>query len=123
MSAFDKRPAPASIYDWLEKPVMRTPGFKRPYPEENDMAEINQVNEVDFYPEIILPGSKSVGNPSFDEGTSVYNISIPPMLQPQMNQPEFFMNNHSKAMMAQKGISTKPFDYNPKLQESCRFGL
>jgi putative toxin-antitoxin system antitoxin component (TIGR02293 family) len=110
MGSFDQKPTAASIYDWLEKPVVRTPGIKMPYPDEHEVNDVNQVNEVGFYPEIKEDGSKSASIKTQAEGNSEYNIKIKPMLQPQIDQPEFFMNNHSKALMAQIGISKVSFE-------------
>jgi putative toxin-antitoxin system antitoxin component (TIGR02293 family) len=110
MENYDEKPTSASIYDWLEKPVLRTPGFKKLYPDEHDINDVTQVNEVGFYPEIKIDGSKSAFFTTHVEGNSKYNIKIKPMLQPQIDQPEFFMNNHLKALMAQKGISKVSFE-------------
>jgi putative toxin-antitoxin system antitoxin component (TIGR02293 family) len=110
MQNFDEKPSAASIYDWLEKPVVRTPGSRKPYPDEYDINDVTQVNEVGFYPEKITGGSRSSSVNTYAEGNSDYQINIKPMLHPQIDQPEFFMNNHSKALMAQKGISKVSFE-------------
>jgi len=110
MENFHEKPTAASIYDWLEKPVVRTPGFKKPYPDEHDMDDVTLVNEAGFYPEVITERGKSVSFNNYAEGNSDYFINIKPMLQPQIDQPEYFMNNHSKALMAQRGISKVSFE-------------
>jgi len=110
MQNFDEKPSATSIYDWLEKPVVRSPGFRKPYPDEHDIHDVTQVNEVGFYPEIIIEGNNTASVNTYEVGNSEYHIKIKPMLQPQIEQPEFFMNNHSKAPMAQKGISKVSFE-------------
>jgi putative toxin-antitoxin system antitoxin component (TIGR02293 family) len=110
MEKVNEKPTAASIYDWLEKPVVRTPIFKKPYPDEHDSEELSQVKEVGFYPETVLAPGKSGSTITYTEEYSDYHINIKPMLQPQIDQPEFFMNNHSKALMAQKGISKVSFE-------------
>ncbi len=105
-----EKSATGSIYGWLEKPVVRKPFFNKSYPEEMGHEELSEVNETGFAPEVILPVRKSSLTGGTSHETPEYDIKITPMLQPQFNQPEFFMNNHSKAQMAQKGISKVSFE-------------
>jgi putative toxin-antitoxin system antitoxin component (TIGR02293 family) len=111
MKKNDEKTSSFSIYDWLEKPGLRTPASKNLTYQEINSDTVSQVNEVGVYSDLALLKNEAVFVSNQEQLYSDYHVKILPMLKPQMIHPEFFMNNHSKAMMAQNGISKVSFEH------------
>jgi putative toxin-antitoxin system antitoxin component (TIGR02293 family) len=96
------------IYAFLEMPVSRSPrSFGNQAPVQALPGMVQDAGNFANAPEI--------GTITHDEsalyGQQAAAVNIPPMLQPQAGQPEFFLNNFAKAQLAQSGISKLSFEH------------
>jgi putative toxin-antitoxin system antitoxin component (TIGR02293 family) len=95
-----------NINDWLEKPKKRTPGYKH-FSDEGSFSSAADDGIATKY-QLRAAASSLELIPGV---TKAYHVKVGPMLFPQTNIPEYYMDNYQKADLASNGISKESFEY------------
>jgi putative toxin-antitoxin system antitoxin component (TIGR02293 family) len=104
----DKRENSFNVNDWLEKPIKRTSVYSH-ISHDDDLVHsaVAEDGLATKYSRLAMANSIVSGQAS----PNTYEVCIEPMLVPQTNMPEYFMDNYQKAVLASNGITKQSFEH------------